>query len=156
MLTGRVAVTQARRLLTIGYAGHTPSSFLAALRQHDVCVVIDVRQNPVSRKKGFSRAALAAFLAANNIEYIHQAAFGVPIELRKQLKSGQCDLAAYFDVFRAHLSKRGEALNQLYELATRAQCCLMCAERLPEECHRSLVANAVENRNGHHLKVVHL
>jgi hypothetical protein len=45
-------------LLTTGYAGHNLESFLAKLREHDVEVVVDVRQNPVSRKKGFSRSTL--------------------------------------------------------------------------------------------------
>jgi len=55
-------------LLTAGYATHQPDSFLELLKRHGVRLVIDVRQNPVSRRPGFSRSALARFLALGNIE----------------------------------------------------------------------------------------
>jgi uncharacterized protein (DUF488 family) len=118
--------------------------------------VIDVRQNPVSRKKGFSRSSLSAFLAANDVDYIHESELGVPLRLRKQLKSGEQELAGYFAGFREYLTSCGVALDRVYELAVEKRCCLICVEHLPEECHRSIVAEAVEARNGHKLKVQHL
>ena len=143
-------------LLTAGYAGHDPESFLARLREHDVKVVVDLRQNPVSRKKGFSGSRLSAFLAANDVEYVHESELGVPVELRRKLKSGEEDLSAYLDSFRDYLANCGAALDRLYELAFKKRCCLMCVEHLPTECHRSVVAEAVTARNGHNLRVLHL
>lgn len=143
-------------LLTTGYAGHDLESFLGKLREHDVKVVVDVRQNPVSRKKGFSRSKLSAFLTANEVEYVHECELGVPAALREQLKAGEQDLGAYFEAFRHYLTGLGDALDRLYDLATRKRCCLVCVEHLAEECHRSVVAEAVEVRNGHKLKVVHV
>ncbi len=143
-------------LLTTGYAGHDPESFLAKLREHDIQVVVDVRQNPVSRKKGFSRSKLAAFLAAHDVEYVHESKLGVPVVLRKQLKSGETDLADYFRVFRDYLAGCDVALDKVYQLATQKRCCLICVEHRAEECHRSVVAEAVEARNGHKLKVLHV
>ena len=147
---------QKELLLTTGYAGHDLKSFLETLRKHEVRVVVDVRQNPVSRKKGFSRSKLSAFLTANKVEYLHESELGVPVELRRKLKAGQQTLAAYFAGFREYLTGRGNALDRLYALATMKRCCLICAEHLPEECHRSVVAEAVEARNGRKLKVVHV
>jgi uncharacterized protein (DUF488 family) len=145
-----------KRLLTTGYSGHSAESFLSTLRLHDIRVVVDVRQNPVSRKKGFSRSALATFLAANEIEYIHESEFGVPIGLRRKLKAGEETLASYLDSFRTYLTDHGEALDRLYSLAIQKRCCLLCAEHRPEECHRSVVAEAAVDRNGHLLEVVHV
>ena len=133
-----------------------PSRFSQNCERHDVKVVVDVRQNPVSRKKGFSRSTLSTFLAANDVEYIHESELGVPVQLRKQLKTGEQQLSGYFEGFRSYLTKCGVALDRLYDLAIRKRCCLICLEHLPEECHRSVVAEAVEARNGHKLRVVHV
>jgi uncharacterized protein (DUF488 family) len=147
---------QRELVLTAGYSGHDLGSFLAKLRQHNVEVVVDVRQNPVSRKKGFSRGTLSAYLTAHEIEYVHEAELGVPIELRKQLSGGKQSLLSYFDRFKKYLAGRGDALDRLYRLATKKRCCLICVERAAAECHRSIVTEALETRNGRALKVVHL
>jgi uncharacterized protein (DUF488 family) len=145
-----------KHLLTIGYAGHSLESFLSTLRLHDVRTVVDVRQNPISRKKGFSRSALAMYLATKKIKYIHESKLGVPIELRNQLKKGVLTLTSYLNDFRDYLTNHGDTLDQIYNLAVQEHCCLLCAEHLPEECHRSVVAEFVVNRNGHCLEVVHV
>ena len=49
-------------LRTIGYEGATLAAFLAALAQAGVTTLIDVRDAPISRKKGFSKTDLAAAL----------------------------------------------------------------------------------------------
>ena len=140
----------------MGYSGYDQASFLSELRRHHVEVVIDVRQRPLSRKKGFSRSTLSEFLAANNVEYRHEAELGVPAELRSELKAGHQDLDSYFSVFRDYLVQHTEALDRVYELAVGRRCCLICLEHSPEECHRSVVADAVQERNGHRLQVTHV
>ena len=137
---------QTELLLTAGYAGHDSESFLGILRQHEVEVVVDIRQNPVSRKKGFSRSKLSAFLAANHVEYIHVSELGVPVHLRRRLNSGEEVLSAYLEAFRVYLSNCGGALDRLNDLASTKRCCLMCVERLHSQCHRSIVAEAVKAR----------
>ncbi len=143
-------------LLTSGYSGCDPESFVAKLRQHGVEVVVDVRQNPISRKKGFSRAKLSEFLGNHDIEYVHEGKLGVPPRLRQQLKEGSRPLSSYFVHFREYLDQCGSELDRVYELATRKRCCLICLELLAKDCHRSVVAEAVEGRNGHKLRVVHI
>jgi len=143
-------------LLTTGYSGHDLASFLGKLKEHDVSVVVDVRQNPVSRKKGFSASKLSAFLIDHGVDYVHVPELGVPVALREQLKAGEQDLGAYLDGFRDYLAGCGDALDRLYGLAIKKRCCLICVEHLHRECHRSVVAEAVQARNGHKLKVVHV
>jgi len=149
-------MSQAGFLLTAGYAGHDLNSFLLTLKRHDVQVVIDVRQNPISRKKGFSKSKLSTFLESNDVQYIHECALGVPKELRIKLKSGQYAIASYLNKFRKYLTSHTETLDRLYELALRKRCCLICVEQCSEECHRSIVAKIVASRNGHKVKVIHL
>jgi uncharacterized protein (DUF488 family) len=56
---------------TAGYQSHTPRTFLAMLSRNRVEVLVDVRQNPISRKSGFSKRALEDFVASRGIVYLH-------------------------------------------------------------------------------------
>jgi uncharacterized protein (DUF488 family) len=143
-------------LLTTGYAGHTPESFIEKLQEYDVETVVDVRQRPLSRKRGFSRTGLSIFLEENGIQYVHVRELGVPIELREQLKSGACDLPTYLDAFGEYVVRQEVALNELYAMALAKTCCLLCVEHRAEECHRSVVATAMANRNGRRVKIEHI
>jgi uncharacterized protein (DUF488 family) len=145
-----------RKLLTTGYAGHDPDSFLGKLQEHDVDVVVDVRQNPVSRKRGFSRTKLSEFLTDHGIEYTHLPELGVPANLRHRLRDGECDLDEYFTDFREYLQTQDNVLDELYTMAARKSCCLICVEHLPDDCHRSVVADVVASRNEHRIEILHV
>jgi uncharacterized protein (DUF488 family) len=56
-------------LLTIGYEGRTIEEFVGELLAGSVETLIDVRELPLSRKRGFSKRALSTELAAAGIEY---------------------------------------------------------------------------------------
>ncbi|MEX1231371.1 MAG: DUF488 domain-containing protein [Planctomycetaceae bacterium] len=142
-------------LYTIGYSGHSPETFLKRLKDAGVEVLIDVREKPLSRKKGFSKTSLNVFLNDNGIEYLHIRELGVPGELRDELKKGWC-LHEYFSAFRYHLNGCTGILEQVYAMAQRSACCLMCVEHVVEECHRSVVAETLFAQNGRKLKVEHL
>jgi len=145
-----------RELFTAGYAGHDLDSFLHMLNAHRVDLVVDIRRNPVSRKKGFSRSALADFLAGQGIEYVHVRELGVPTELRDELRCGVCDLAEYLARFRNYLACEAHTLRDLGVMASRKRCCLLCVEERPEECHRSVVAEAASSCGTHALAITHL
>lgn len=144
------------QILTFGYSGHSLDSFLTKLQQHGVEVVVDVRRNPVSRKKGFSKTALSQFLAANGVEYVHQKDLGVPQDLRRELRDGTCELGYYLNAFGAYLDDQTSLLDELYHSAIERRCCLLCVEEHPSECHRSVVADKVISRNGHQVEVIHV
>ena len=55
------------QLFTIGYEGINQTQFISWLSNHKINVVADVRNLPLSRKKGFSKTALSALLEENNI-----------------------------------------------------------------------------------------
>jgi uncharacterized protein (DUF488 family) len=143
-------------LFTTGYSGHDQSSFLALMQDNGVDVVIDVRRNPVSRKRGFSKTGLGEFLKANGIEYRHSKDLGVPQNLRADLKAGTCELADYLTGFREYLGDQLSALEEVYNLACRKTCCLLCVEQCSDECHRSVVAEEVAALNGRTVRIVHV
>jgi uncharacterized protein (DUF488 family) len=135
-------------LFTAGYSGHDRESFLNKLRSHRIEAIVDVRRNPVSRKPGFSRRALADSLVSNGLEYWHLRELGVPGDLRDELKRGGCDLAEYLERFRDYLRSQEAAMALLNEWAMRQRCCLLCVESRPEDCHRSVIAEVMKDEFG--------
>jgi hypothetical protein len=72
-------------LCTIGYEGYATAEWLAALRAQGVETIIDVRDLPLSRKRGFSKSQLRESLEAVGIEYLHVRALGNPRQYREAL-----------------------------------------------------------------------
>ena len=77
-----------RKLFTIGYEGADSDRFLAALQAAGVEVVADVRAVALSRKRGFSKSALRATLAAGGLDYRHFVDLGTPRSGREAARAG--------------------------------------------------------------------
>jgi uncharacterized protein (DUF488 family) len=132
-------------LFTIGYEKNEPPAFLKLLKKHRVEMVVDVRDLPLSRKKGFSKNHLEAFLKESGIEYHHAKALGAPKELRHQLiATGMWH--DYVKGFNLVLAQRGAEIDELIARSQEKRICLLCFERDPAVCHRSLIAKEVEKR----------
>ena len=144
-----------QKLFTIGYEGYDIDSFIAYLKSFGIECLLDVREIPLSRKKGFSKSALAARLNLDNIEYLHFKELGSPKAIRKKLKQDD-DYPSFFETMKKHLAMNKEAVGRAYGYVSRRMCCLMCFEQLAEKCHRRVVADEVKNWNGNGLKIVNL
>jgi len=142
-------------LRTIGYQGFQPGDWLDALCASRVEVVIDVRDMPLSRRKGFSKTALRESLAARGVDYVHIRSLGNPKHLREALKSGMT-FAEFSVSFECLLDGRGEALGELAVIASQRSACLVCFEEDPSCCHRSLVAERVSRLSEGAIRVEHL
>ncbi len=131
-------------VLTIGYENATPPRLLDALRGAGVVTLVDVRALANSRRPGFAKRALSAALAEAGIGYLHLPALGTPAAGRQAVRQG--DAATMRRIFGAHLSgtEAQAALGALREWARREPCCLLCLEADPAQCHRTLVAEALE------------
>lgn len=128
---------------TIGYEQTTMSAFLAALQGAGVELVADVRAIAASRRPGFSKTALAANLAEAGIGYRHFRALGTPPEGRAAARA--LDLATLKRVYAGQL-ELPEAIAagaELADLAHERRVALLCYEREPECCHRTLLRKAV-------------
>lgn len=117
--------------------------------------VVDVRQLPLSRKRGFSKSALAAFLAERGVDYVSARELGTPVEMRKRYKASG-DFAALAREYNEYLATVGDLVDKLYRMALDEPCCLLCFERNAAMCHRSLLADAVAGRNGRKFDVRHV
>jgi uncharacterized protein (DUF488 family) len=137
-------MTKAPRLTTIGYEGATLTAFIATLKAAGVTLLLDVRELPISRRKGFSKTPLSQALAEAGIRYQHERALGAPKHVRHRLREDG-DLKRYFTDFREYLATQAPLLDQLAK--SLAGCvALLCFERNPAECHRSVVVAALAKR----------
>jgi uncharacterized protein (DUF488 family) len=143
-------------VFTLGYEGLSLDAYVRTLVEHGAGIVLDVREVPWSRKPGFSKAALEAALASAGIRYAHLRSCGNPSEIRKSGSDTSEILGRYRDYLDAH-PKIVDDLLILVEDANAGgrPACLTCFERLPEACHRSVLANALSARRPD-LEVVHL
>ena len=131
------------KIYTIGYEATTMSDFLAALTTAGVERVIDVRALPLSRRPGFSKSSLAASLAEAGIGYVHLKALGTPKPGRDAAKKG--DVATLRAVYAEQL-ELPEAQAQaaiMMDMAAEVPSALLCYERDPCHCHRTLLLAAV-------------
>jgi len=141
---------------TTGYEQAEPVAFLRRLKAEGVQLVVDVRDMPLSRRKGFSKNQLQALLAGEGIDYKHLKPLGAPKVLRDRLHAGG-SWWEYMKGYRKVLDREAAQLDALVELAQERRICLLCFERKPEECHRSLVAHEMEQRTTRgHVQVEHI
>jgi uncharacterized protein (DUF488 family) len=130
------------RLSTIGYEGLDVQDLIARLREHGIKRVVDVRELPLSRRRGFSKLRLTAALEEAGIAYEHVRALGNPKPLRDRFKAGDV-LGGALD-YRAHLHNGSrEALLKLAASIGTEHTCLLCVEKEHGSCHRSIIAGAL-------------
>jgi uncharacterized protein (DUF488 family) len=157
-----------RKVATIGVYGFTDDTFLAALHEADVGLVLDVRQRRGVRGPEYAWAnsqRLQRLLSDAGIEYRHHKELAPTTELRQlQYREddrqgvGKRSRRVLADEYAARYTREildNVALDTIVrELPTDHAAALMCVERDPEACHRSLVAERL--RTCHAVRVTHL
>jgi uncharacterized protein (DUF488 family) len=138
-----------KKLFTIGYEQTPPKAVLDELEQAGVKLLVDVRAVTSSRRPGFSKNQLAAGLDERGIAYVHLKGLGTPKEGRLAARSGKYDELQR--IFAKHLKtpQAKEEMDELSALVKKAgPVCLLCYERSHEHCHRRLIAEIIEERDG--------
>ena len=129
-------------VLTIGHSTHALDAFIALLRRHEVSAVADVRSVPYSRfNPQFNREPLAEVLGSEAVRYVF---------LGDALGGRSDDPACYeggrirYDHLAATESFRS-GLDRVVDGSAKFRIALMCAEKEPLDCHRTLlVARALD------------
>jgi Protein of unknown function, DUF488 len=134
-------------LFTLGYEGLSIDAFIATLRSAQVKTVVDVRELPLSRKKGFSKTAFSAALSLHGIAYLHIPALGCPKPIRNHYKA-DANWATYTRDFLAYLQTQDSPLRELVKIAKATPSCLVCFEADFAMCHRTFVARAARQLGG--------
>lgn len=140
-------------IFTIGYEGLDIDQFIKLLKLGKVDMVIDIRELPLSRKRGFSKNGLREILQANGLGYCHIAALGCPKPIRNQYREDG-DWSRYKRDFKRYLTSQRAVVAELSEIAQESHCALLCFEADYQMCHRSMVADAVHQDCG--LQINHL
>lgn len=144
-------------LFTIGYEGISLEEYLVRLLKNDVKVLVDVRNNPLSMKYGFSKSQLKKYCASLGIDYVHIPEVGIQADQRRELKS-QNDYDQLFAVYRKNnLSKTTDYQNEILKLLKQhKRIALTCFEANICQCHRKYLAEAVETLPGFEYEVKHI
>lgn len=133
---------------TIGYEGAAIEDLIATLRGAGITRLLDIRESPYSKRPEFSTDELRAALAEYGIGYTHIRALGNPPGGREAARAGHA--AAFREIFSEHLNgpdARG-GLDQALNLAANEPVCLLCLEKSPMHCHRSMVAARLNQMSG--------
>ncbi|WP_299615728.1 DUF488 family protein [Pelagibius sp.] len=139
---------------TIGYEGADIDDFIAVLHAARISLLVDVRELPISRRRGFAKTALSSALAEAGIQYLHLRGLGDPKPGRDAARAG--NLREFRQIFAKHMRSE-EARTDLEKLKAQLaqeRVCLMCFERDPSNCHRSIVASMISDSM--ESKVIHL
>jgi len=157
-----------RTLATIGVYGWTLETFLDALRGAGVALVLDVRQRRGVRGPEYAWAnaqRLQAALAGAAIGYRHHKELAPTTELRRLQyreddrvgvgKRSRTELAPeYRESYLREILGQADLAPLVQEMPPDAASVLLCVERDPEACHRSLIAERLAGEFG--LSVLHL
>ncbi len=131
-------MTELQKVLTIGHSTHSLDGFVALLQGHQVTAVADVRSSPFSRHTPqFNKNRLRDALREHGIQY----AF-----LGRELGARSSDANCYVDgrVQFARLAETDlfqEGVRRILSGAQTQRVALMCAEKDPLDCHRTLLVS---------------
>ncbi|MRU14747.1 DUF488 domain-containing protein [Roseovarius sp. A21] len=128
-------------LYTIGYEGASAEQLIETLCNLQIKVLVDVRELPLSRKKGLSKTSLGQALNDRGIQYLHLKKLGDPKQGRDAAKAG--DYVTFEKVFLQHLNTADaqNSLSELLKIAGSQKTCILCFERCAHVCHRSYIAD---------------
>jgi uncharacterized protein (DUF488 family) len=136
-------------IYTIGHSTHSIGAFVALLEQHNITAVCDVRSRPYSRMNPqFNRESLKGSLRDAGIKYVFLGKeLGARSEDKHCYRNGQVqyDLLAETALF-----KRG--IDRVVEGARQYRIALMCAEKEPLDCHRTILVARKLSESGTSIK----
>lgn len=123
-------------IYTIGYSPHILDSFLQVIKNHNITAVADVRSSPYSQfKPEFNKDILSEFLNKNGIAYVFMGDLcGARVEDQSCYVNGKVDYALV-----AESPKFKEGLERIINGMEKFRISLMCAEKDPITCHRTIL-----------------
>lgn len=138
-------------IYTIGHSNHSIEVFIALLQQHGMTALADVRSHPHSRYlPHFNQSALKEALLNAGIRYVF-----LGRELGARPEDPSCYVggkALYEKIAATQLFSEG--IERLLKGAETYKIALMCAEKDPMTCHRTiLVCRHLKQREA---KIAHI
>jgi uncharacterized protein (DUF488 family) len=123
-------------LFTIGHSDHEMATLVELLRQHQVEVVADVRSQPYSaRLPQFNRELLERGLQANGIQYVF---LGRELGARRDEAECYIDGQARYELVAKTIAF-AKGLQRIRNGLGKFNVALLCAEKDPLTCHRTIL-----------------
>lgn len=137
---------------TVGHSNHSVAKLLELLQANKIETVVDVRSSPYSRlHPQFNREPLAVALKRSRLKYEFMGqALGGRSDDPSCYRDGRID---YEIVARTDYFIQG--LRTLIDLGTKTRLALLCAEREPIECHRTLLVSRHLAESGRAVQHIH-
>jgi uncharacterized protein (DUF488 family) len=128
------------RIYTLGTDHRPEHEFSRILGKYRFETVFDIRRTPESREEHFKRSGLEALCSAARASYVFLGnEMGGPRDRNYAAWTRTEEYRRGFGIIRAKIEKR--------------VCCILCAERSPEGCHRRFIADELAKQG---IEVVHL
>lgn len=129
-------------VLGFGYEGLTQAELVERIVAAGVTVLVDVRLNPISRKRGLSKTALCAALDAAGVRYVHLRGLGNPKWNREGFATlDPAPRATYREMLSSGEGQRD--LDALRGLCAQEAVGLLCFEASPQHCHRDVLLDVL-------------
>lgn len=134
-------------IYTFGYEGHTLETFLSLVDQHMIHLVIDVRETPRSTANPeFDKFPLIKALREHSSQYIYLKPLSCTREMQR-LRDEELGTLKYFQTYERHLQQHRDLLREIARETSGLNLCILCEERDPETCHRTLVADYLHSES---------
>lgn len=143
-------------IYTIGFTQKSAEQFFEKIRNAGVQIVIDIRLNNQSQLAGFAKGRDLEYFMKNLIgcKYAHEVMFAPTKTLLDDYKKGVKSWDQYVEVFEQLIESRDMVGRFTEKYGTYEKVLLLCSEPTPEQCHRRLLAEAIERNTG--CQVIHI
>lgn len=125
-------------VVSVGYERRSIHELVDLLRDHDIGVLLDVREVAFSHRPEYRKGALQRALEDAGIRYVHLPVAGNPYRDQKD------NLARCLAEYRRHLKRTPDVLVVVRgAIAAAGAVAMLCYERAHERCHRSVLLEAL-------------
>jgi uncharacterized protein (DUF488 family) len=135
-------------IYTAGYEGLQVDGFLNLLLQAGIRQVLDVRNNPISRRYGFHKNTFAGLCQRLGISYQHMPELGIPSAMRSNLVNPSDYTHMFARYEKEILPRNTDLIHQVATAVKHVPSVLICQEADPHYCHRARLAKQVSKITG--------
>jgi len=143
-------------LYTIGFTKKSAEQFFGLLRDNGVKQLVDVRINNTSQLAGFAKGKDLEFFTNEicHIPYKHIVDFAPTKELLDQWHKNEVTWTEYVEIYTKMLNDR--EIVKKYGVKSFHGACFLCSEDTPEQCHRRLLAEYLQEHSKEIVHIIHL
>ncbi|MCR5038371.1 MAG: DUF488 domain-containing protein [Bacteroidales bacterium] len=143
-------------LFTIGFTKKSAEHFFNLLRNNGVKQLADIRISNSSQLAGFAKGKDLEFFVKEicHIPYRHIADFAPSKELLDQWHKQEVTWKEYEKIYIQLLKDRD--ILRKYGIKAFDGSCFLCSEDTPEQCHRRLLAEYLQEHSSEQVKIIHL